>query len=70
MSRPSATNAEKKAGNIVVAIDAAGDIWIEKRRVDVRQVQCEYRALCMLRSLMTQWWSRGEGAHTAASWCS
>jgi biopolymer transport protein ExbD len=46
VSRPSATNAEKKeAGNIVVAIDATGDIWIEKRRVDVRAVRANIERL-------------------------
>lgn len=46
VSRPSATSAEKKeAGNIVVAIDSAGDIWIEKRRVDVRAVRANIERL-------------------------
>jgi biopolymer transport protein ExbD len=46
VSRPSATNAERKeAGNIVVAIDSAGDIWIEKRRVDVRAVRANIERL-------------------------
>ena len=46
VSRPSATNAEKKeAGNIVVAIDSAGDIWIEKKVVDVRQVRAAIERL-------------------------
>jgi len=46
VSRPSATNAEKKeAGNIVVAIDATGDIWIDKRVVDVRAVRANIERL-------------------------
>jgi biopolymer transport protein ExbD len=46
VSRPSATNAEKKeGGNIVVAIDAAGDIWIEKKVVDVRSVRASIERL-------------------------
>jgi biopolymer transport protein ExbD len=46
VSRPGATNAEKKeAGNIVVAIDASGDIWIEKRVVDVRAVRANIERL-------------------------
>jgi biopolymer transport protein ExbD len=46
VSRPSATNAEKKeGGNIVVAIDAAGDIWIEKKIVDVRAVRASIERL-------------------------
>lgn len=46
VSRPNTTNAEKKeAGNIVISIDGAGDIWIEKRRVDVRQVRASIERL-------------------------
>ena len=46
VSRPSATNAEKKeAGNIVVSIDSAGDIWIEKKVVDVRSVRAAIERL-------------------------
>jgi biopolymer transport protein ExbD len=46
VSRPSATNAEKKeGGNIVVAIDAAGAIWIEKKVVDVRAVRASIERL-------------------------
>lgn len=46
VSRPNTTSAEKKeAGNIVVAIDSAGDIWIEKRRVDVRAVRANIERL-------------------------
>jgi biopolymer transport protein ExbD len=46
VSRPNTTNAERKeAGNIVIAIDSAGDIWIEKRRVDVRQVRASIERL-------------------------
>ncbi|MFL6548665.1 MAG: ExbD/TolR family protein [Povalibacter sp.] len=46
VSRPNATNAEKKeAGNIVVAIDSSGDIWIEKRRIDVRAVRANIERL-------------------------
>ena len=46
VSRPNTTSAERKeAGNIVVAIDSAGDIWIEKRRVDVRAVRANIERL-------------------------
>jgi biopolymer transport protein ExbD len=46
VSRPNATNAEKKeAGNIVVAIDGSGAIWIEKRVVDVRAVRANIERL-------------------------
>jgi biopolymer transport protein ExbD len=46
ISRPNATNAEKReSGNIVVAIDSAGDIWIDKRVVDVRAVRANIERL-------------------------
>jgi biopolymer transport protein ExbD len=46
VSRPNTTSAERKeAGNIVIAIDSAGDIWIEKRRVDVRAVRANIERL-------------------------
>jgi biopolymer transport protein ExbD len=46
VSRPNTTSAEKKeSGNIIVAIDGAGDIWIEKRRVDVRAVRAAIERL-------------------------
>ena len=46
VSRPSATSAEKKeAGNIVVSIDAAGDVWIDKRVVDIRAVRANIERL-------------------------
>src|SRR3954470_10152006 len=46
VSRPNATNAEKKeSGNIVVAIDGSGAIWIEKRVVDVRAVRANIERL-------------------------
>ncbi len=46
VSRPSATNAEKKeAGNIVVLIDSDGQIWIDKRVVDARAVRANIERL-------------------------
>lgn len=40
VSRPSAeTAAEDKKGNIMVAIKPNGEIWIDKRAVDVRSVR-------------------------------
>jgi len=46
VSRPNPGNAEKKeAGNIVVTIDATGDIWIDKKVVDVRQVRAAIERL-------------------------
>jgi biopolymer transport protein ExbD len=46
VSRPNPSNAEKKeAGNIVVTIDGTGDIWIDKKVVDVRQVRAAIERL-------------------------
>ncbi len=46
VSRPNATNAEKKeAGNIVVAIDPTGQIWIDKKVIDVRAVRANIERL-------------------------
>lgn len=40
VSRPSATTAEAKQGsNILIAIRANGEIWVDKRAVDVRAVR-------------------------------
>lgn len=40
VSRPSATTAERKdTANIFVAITEAGNIWIDKREVDIRTVR-------------------------------
>ena len=40
VNRPSAATAEKKErANILVAINAGGDIWIQKRKVDIRSVR-------------------------------
>jgi biopolymer transport protein ExbD len=65
VSRPSATNAEKKeAGNIVVAIDAAGDIWIEKRRIDVRAVRANIEQLHAQRPDDAVVVAAEKGAHT------
>lgn len=46
VSRPNASNAEKKeSGSIVVVIDPTGQIWINKRAVDVRQVRANIERL-------------------------
>jgi biopolymer transport protein ExbD len=46
VSRPNPTNAEKReAGNIVVRIDGAGDIWIDQKVVDVRSVRAAIERL-------------------------
>ena len=40
VNRPSAATAEKKErANILVAINKAGEIWIQKRKVDIRSVR-------------------------------
>lgn len=40
VNRPSAATAEQKErANILIAISEVGDIWIQKRRIDVRSVR-------------------------------
>jgi biopolymer transport protein ExbD len=46
VSRPNAASAEKKeAGNILIAIRSDGEIWIDKRVVDVRAVRANIERL-------------------------
>jgi biopolymer transport protein ExbD len=46
VSRPNSSNAEKKeSSSIVVVIDPTGQIWIDKRAVDVRQVRANIERL-------------------------
>ena len=46
LSRPNSANAEKKeSGSIVVTIDGAGQIWIDKRVVDARAVRANIERL-------------------------
>lgn len=46
VNRPSATTAEKKAqGNILIAINANGDIWIDNREIDIRAVRANIQVL-------------------------
>ncbi len=46
VSRPSASTAqEDKKGNIMVAIKPNGEIWIDKRAVDVRSVRANIEKL-------------------------
>jgi len=46
VSRPNAATAEKKeAGNILIAIRADGEIWIDRRVVDVRSVRANIERL-------------------------
>ena len=46
INRPSAETAEvKEHGNILVAINEAGQIWIDKRMVDIRAVRANIERL-------------------------
>ncbi|RKZ70084.1 MAG: biopolymer transporter ExbD [Gammaproteobacteria bacterium] len=46
VNRPSATTAEKKSqGNILIAISANGDIWIDNREIDIRAVRANIQVL-------------------------
>jgi biopolymer transport protein ExbD len=46
VSRPNAAKAEKKeAGNILIAIRPGGEIWIDKRVIDVRAVRANIERL-------------------------
>ena len=46
VNRPSATTAEKKSqGNIFIAINASGDIWIDNREIDIRAVRANIQVL-------------------------
>lgn len=46
VNKPEATSATKKEkANILIGITAAGDIWIDKRRVDIRSVRANIEKL-------------------------
>ena len=46
VNRPSAITAEKKSqGNILIAINANGDIWIDNREIDIRAVRANIQVL-------------------------
>lgn len=46
VSRPSAASAQKKErASILIAVNSNGDIWIDKRRVDVRSVRANVERL-------------------------
>jgi biopolymer transport protein ExbD len=46
VARPSATAAEKKeAGNILIAIRPDGEIWMDRRAVDIRAVRANIERL-------------------------
>jgi biopolymer transport protein ExbD len=46
VNRPTASTAEKKSkGNILIAIRPNGDIWIDKREIDIRAVKANVQRL-------------------------
>lgn len=46
INRPSAATAEKKAkGNILIAITQSGEIWLDKRQIDIRAVRANIQRL-------------------------
>jgi biopolymer transport protein ExbD len=46
VNRPSATTAEKNPqGNILIAINANGNIWIDNREIDIRAVRANIQVL-------------------------
>ena len=46
VSRPSAKTAEQKSqGNVLIAIRSNGEIWIDKRQVDIRSVRASVERL-------------------------
>jgi biopolymer transport protein ExbD len=46
INRPSAATAEKKAkGNILIAITADGEIWLDKRQIDIRAVRAHIQRM-------------------------
>ena len=46
VNRPSAQTAERKErGNILIAINANDEVWIDKRRVDIRAVRANVERL-------------------------
>ena len=46
VTRPSANTAERKErGNIIIAIRPNGDVWMDKRNVDVRSVRANVERL-------------------------
>ncbi|MGD9212390.1 MAG: biopolymer transporter ExbD [Desulfobacteraceae bacterium] len=46
INRPSAATAEKKSkGNILIAITPSGEIWLDKRQIDVRAVRANIQRL-------------------------
>ena len=46
VNRPSAATAEKKSqGNILIAINAEGEIWIDNREIDIRAVRSNIQVL-------------------------
>jgi biopolymer transport protein ExbD len=65
VSRPNAATAEKKeAGNILIAIRDGGEIWLDKRVVDVRAVRANIERLHAQRPDDSVVVVADKGAHT------
>lgn len=46
INRPSAATAQKKSnGNILIAIKPNGEIWVDKRQIDVRSIRANIQRL-------------------------
>jgi biopolymer transport protein ExbD len=46
INRPSAATAEKKSkGNILIAITESGEIWLDKRQIDIRAVRANIQRM-------------------------
>ncbi len=46
VKRPSAASAEKKErASILIAVNQAGDVWIDKRKIDIRSVRANVERL-------------------------
>jgi biopolymer transport protein ExbD len=46
INRPSAATAQKKSkGNILIAITQSGEIWLDKRRIDIRAVRANIQRM-------------------------
>lgn len=46
VNRPSAASADKKeSANIMIAISKSGEVWIQKRRIDIRAVRANIEKL-------------------------
>lgn len=65
VSRPNASTAEKKeAGSILIAIRSDGEVWIDKRVIDVRAVRANIERLHALKPEDSVVVIAEQGAHT------